>query len=275
MGLKHMLVHVDSSERSAGRIDLAVALARRFGARLTGLFAEIQSLGPSVVARRTAQHLAKAAQEARAAFEGKASAGGIVAEWWELEPGEYAQVVGTAVICCRFVDLAIFGQPEAAQERVPEDLVERVLLDAGRPVLVVPWAGHYEDVGRRVLVAWNSSREAARAVNDAIPFMQGAEAVEVLSFQQPNAARGGRMPHLHIVDHLAAHGIDARYETMMKDELGDELGVVDALLNHAFDLRADLTVMGGYRQYGLPFLRRGRSTRELLVSMVTPILLSH
>ena len=276
MPIKHLLVHVDGVERSAPRLDLAVALARRFGARLTGLFAETISLGASIVARRSPQHLESAAREARSAFEARTGAAGVAAEWWELAPGDYADVVGATAICCRFADLVVFGQREDGDDRVPEDLTERVLLDCGRPVLVVPSAGHHVEVGKRVLVVWNASRDAARAVNDAIPLMQGAEEVEVLALRQASSAGLGRMPPLDIVAHLAAHGIRCRYDRVVKEELGDHPGVVDVLLNHAFDLRADLTVMGaGYQEYASPFLSRGRRTRELLRSMLTPVLLSH
>jgi hypothetical protein len=79
---------------------------------------------------------------------------------------------------------------------VPADLVEQVLLHGGRPVLVVPSAGQYRDVSRRVLVAWNSSREAARALNDAIPLMRNAETVVVVAFQRAAGAKAVPLPHL-------------------------------------------------------------------------------
>ena len=75
---------------------------------------------------------------------------GVEAQWWPLEAGDYAQVVGGVAVCCRYADLAVFGQHDPADARVPEDLVEQVLLGSGRPLLVVPWAGHFPDVGKRV-----------------------------------------------------------------------------------------------------------------------------
>src|SRR6266545_3396244 len=120
MAYKHLLVHVDGGSRAADRLDVAVALAARLGARLTGLFAELHSLGPSLVARRSPQNMAEASRSARALFEAKSSAAPVVAEWWELPPGEYGEVVPQAAACCRYADLAILGQHEGEGAAVPE-----------------------------------------------------------------------------------------------------------------------------------------------------------
>jgi nucleotide-binding universal stress UspA family protein len=102
--------------------------------------------------------------------------------------------------------------------------------------------------------------------------MRGAEAVTVLSIQRPSTGTtGGPAPHLDIAGHLRLHGIDARYER----KLLDDLGVVDYVLNRAADLGADLTVIGGCAPRGFPHLLRSGMTRDLLRSMTTPLLLSH
>jgi nucleotide-binding universal stress UspA family protein len=273
MTYKHLLVHADSPPRSAERLELAVALAKRFGARLTGLFAELDSLGPSVVARRAQEDMSRAAAEARARFEAATDGAGFATDWWQLESGEYAQVVGPTAICCRYADLSIFGQHDAEKSRVPEDLVEQVVFGSGRPVLVVPKVGRYPDAGKRVVVAWNGSPEAARALNDAIPLMRDAESVTVLAFQKPSAGTGpGSVPAVDIATHLRAHGIAVRYERVFVG--GDEVGVADTVLNRSFDLQADLVVMGVHAQTGFPSPRAGGSARKLLQSMTAPVLLS-
>jgi nucleotide-binding universal stress UspA family protein len=272
MGLKHLLVHIDSGERSMERLSLAVKLARRFGARLTGLFAESATLGPSVVARRSPQNMARAIEEARRRFEAEAGAAGLTTDWWQLEQGEYAQVVGWTVVCCRYADLSLFGQHDPEQHSpLPHDLIEQVLLNSGRPLLVVPYVGTYQSIGRRVLVAWTGSREAARALNDAIPLMQDAQEVTVLSLQHSSAGGAGLLvPPVDIATHLRAHGINANYERIIVDELG----AVDNVLNRAAESAADLTVLGGYGHYGFPFLQRSSTTRDILRTMTTPVLLS-
>jgi nucleotide-binding universal stress UspA family protein len=272
MAIRHLLVHVDTSRRATERIDLAAALARRFGARLTGLFAELGSLGPSLLGRRSREDLDRAAEGARAAFDARAGAAGIETQWWSVEPGDYAQVVGAAVVCCRYADLAVLGQHDPEDARVPEDLVEQVLLGSGRPLLVVPWAGRFPDAGRRVVVAWNGTAEAARAVNDAIPFMRGAEAVTVLGFQKPPAGEASALPSLDIAAHLGAHGIAVRYERTVV-EVG-EVDFADALLNRAFDEGADLAVMGGHAVPGVGGLHASSNVRKVLGSMTLPVLVS-
>lgn len=272
MSLKHLLVHIDSSERTPERLGLAVTLAQRFGARLTGLFAESGSLGESAVGRRSPQNMARAAEEARGAFEARATEAGLTTDWWQVEAGDYGQVVGWTVVCCRYVDLAIFGQhdPEHASP-LPADMVDQVLVNSGRPVLVVPYVGRYPAVGKRVLVAWTGSRESARAVNDAIPLMHGADDVTVLSLQQPSEGSGGApVPPVDIVVHLRAHGIAAQYERVIIEELG----AVDNVLNRAAESSADLTVIGAYGHSGFPFLQRSSTTRDILRMMTTPVLLS-
>jgi nucleotide-binding universal stress UspA family protein len=273
MSLKHLLVHVDGSERTAERLGLALTLSKRFGARLTGLFAESGQLGPSIVARRNPEDVARVMAGTRASFEARAAAAGVEAEWWQIEEADYADIVGWTVRCTRYADLAIFGQHEhqAEGERVPADLVDQVLRDGGRPVLVVPSLGRYPDLGKRVLVAWTGSREAARALNDALPFLERADEVLVLSIQRPSAGEGGgRLPPVHVLPHLRAHGIEARYERAFTEETS----VADQVLNRAADFGADLTVMGAHEPGGLPVRPHADTTRDLLKTMTTPMLLS-
>ncbi len=271
MALKHLVVHLDGAGATAVRLDVAIALARRFDARVSGLFAEGQALGPSIVARRAHEDLVRARDEARAVFEVKAKAASLATDWWPLDAGEYSDLVGLTAACCRYADLAVFGQHEAGNLRVPEDLVEQVILRSGRPVLVVPAFGRFTAVGTRVLVAWNASREAARAVHDALPLLEMAESVTVLSLQDTAAATApSPVPFVDVVAHLRAHGVEARYEKVVKDELG----LVDTVLNRGSDLAADLIVMGAQAQLGLPLPRTGPSTRAMLASMTAPVLFS-
>lgn len=267
MALRDLVVHVDSGSRAGERIDLAVALARRHGARLTGLFAESGTLGESLVGRRDPAALELAAQRAREAFEGKASAAEVPSRFWRVEPGGWADVVQSTVLCCRYADLAIFGQEGDGEASVPEGLVERVLADGGRPVLVVPGVGHYAYTGRSVLVAWTGSRESARALHDAMPVLEKAQEVTVLALRLPDAATPGGLPPLDVVEHLRAHGVTAKYERAI---LGG-LEAVDVVLNRASDLGADLTVMGAYGVRGGARRKGGETARALLRTMTTPV----
>lgn len=273
MALKHLLVHVDSSPRAAERLELSAALAQRCGARLGGLFAEGQTLGAGLVGRRSPERMAEAARAARAAFEARALAAGLQATWWSLEPAEDPVLLGQLPVCCRYVDLAVFGQHEAGQARLPESAVEQAIFLGGRPVLVVPYAGSFPTVGRRILVGWNGSREAARAVNDALPLLEAAESVQVLAFQREPRGQPGGLPPLDLMAHLAAHGVAASYEPVLIDPEG--IDAADTMLNRSFDTGCDLIVTGAHAQQGLPGPRAAGSTRTLLSTMTTPVLLSH
>jgi nucleotide-binding universal stress UspA family protein len=270
MAFKDLLVHLDSGSRAPERLALAVALARRHGARLTGLFAESSLLGQGLVGRRAPESLDAAAKETRALFEFRVAEGRVPSRWWRVEVGEYADVVGAAVVCCRYVDLAVFGQQEGDDSTTPEGVVERVIADSGRPVLVVPSVGRYADVGRNVLVAWTGSRESARALDDALPLLEEADQVTVLGLQLPAAPARGGLPKLDVVEHLRTHGIEARYERAVLHDLP----AVDMVLNRASDLGSDLTVMGAYGVQGAPLLRRDTTTRAILATMTTPMFLT-
>jgi nucleotide-binding universal stress UspA family protein len=268
--LRDVLVHLDSGPRAVERLDLALVLARRHRARVTALFAESETLGRSLVGRRDPARMARAADDARALFEARAAGAGVTARFWQAEPGEQGDVVGAAVVCCRYVDLAVFGQQHGDEAPVPQGLVERVVAEAGRPVLVVPSLGHFPDVGRRVLVAWTGSREATRMLHDALPLLAAADEVLVLSLQLPGSGRPGGLPPVDVVDHLRAHGISARYDATI---LGPGEQASDAVLNRASDELVDLTLMGAYGMGGA-LLRRPDLTRTVLDAMTSPLLLS-
>ena len=268
MSVKHLLVHVDSTPAAEGWLALAVTLARRHGAKLTGLFAEGDSLGPSIVGRRSVEHHRRAALAARDRFTRRVGEAGVEAEWWSLGYEAHGELVGLVTACCRYVDLAMFGQHAPDRSRLPPDLLERVVADCGRPVVVVPAEVHLSDVGRRVVVGWNASPGAARAINDALPLLEQAEFVGVLSFQAEAEGVGrGEMPPASIVDHLVLHGVNPTYQRAVEG-----IGVAEALLNYTFESRADLAV-AGVRPHEV--LRHGGFTvRDLVAAMTAPLLLA-
>jgi nucleotide-binding universal stress UspA family protein len=139
----------------------------------------------------------------------------------------------------------------------------------GRPVLVVPRYGTFPTIGERVLVAWNGAREAVRAVNDALPLLQRAQLVTVLSIDPSDADH--RIPSADITLHLARHGVTA----VAAQTRGTDLLVADILLSYAADLGADLIVSGAYGHTRLRELVLGGMTRHLLQTMTVPVLMSH
>src|SRR5215471_6305021 len=143
---------------------------------------------------------------------------------------------------------------------------------SGRPILVVPYVGNFADLGRRVVIGWNASREAARAVNDAMPLLTSAETVTVLTIDPREGPRAhGELPGADISLHLARHGVKAEIERTVSADLP----VGEVLLSRVADLGADLLVMGAYGHSRARELLLGGATRSLLRSMTLPVLMSH
>jgi nucleotide-binding universal stress UspA family protein len=165
----------------------------------------------------------------------------------------------------------VIGQPHAADASgVEPDFAERLLLSGGRPLLIVPYAGEFGDVGKRALVAWNASREAARAVTDAIPLLREAQGVQIVAFD-PEGAAHGEIPGADIGLYLARHGI----KVTVSQQTAPDVDVGNQLLSRAAELGSDLIVMGGYGHSRLRELVLGGVTRTLLGSMTVPVLMSH
>lgn len=269
MSLANILVHLDTSPRCKARVALAVKLARTYDARLTGLFAEVSPAHRvGVVATWPSEDHVARATAAAAAFAAEAAGLGDKATFVDVNRGSEHEVLIRATDIARHYDLVILGQIEEAG-RVPVDLPEQIILESGRPVLMIPYAGTFEEVGHRPLFAWNRSRGAARAMADALPLVQsGADALVV------QAGRHGEDPDEFadlVVASLAAHGIAARYQTVVVEEVK----LMDTLLNQASDHSADLLAIGAFDHSGFAFLGRGSGTRYILRHMTLPVLFSH
>jgi nucleotide-binding universal stress UspA family protein len=170
----------------------------------------------------------------------------------------------------RRFDLIVVGQAERDRP-MPEEVVdEGVLFESGRPVIFVPFiqtAGLKLD---RVLVAWDGGRAAARAVGDAMPFLEKAKQVEVVIVGS-KPPKSDEVPGADLGDHLARHSI----KTTVKRITAPDIDVQSAILSHAADCSADMIVMGGYGHSRLREFVLGGATRGLLESMTVPVLMSH
>lgn len=269
MTLTDILVHLDSSPRCAARVGLAVTLAARHGARLTGLFAEMsQAHRVGVVATWPSEDHVARSRAAEAAFAARAAPLGARVRFIDINRGGEHEILLRATDIARAFELVILGQTEESG-RVPTDLPEQIVLESGRPVLMVPNVGTFADVGRRPLFAWHRSRGAARALADALPLVQTAAAAIVVQATRPGDT-GDEFSPL-IIDHLATHGISARHQTVA---IG-EIGLMDMLLNQAADHFADLLAIGAFDQTGFPMPGRGAGTRYVMRHMTLPVLFSH
>jgi nucleotide-binding universal stress UspA family protein len=256
MVYKDLLVMLDSGVRSRERLQLAARLAERCAAHLVGLFVrgEIDRQGAG----------------ARRLFEDIAARHALSAEWRSAQgdPTELAAVHG------RYADLIILGQidPDAFATIAAQPFPEEVALLTGRPLLVIPYAGTFRAIGRRVLVGWDASRAATRAVHDAIPLLIDAESVTVLTIDAKVGENGhGELPGADIALHLARHGVTATTERTVSGDIG----IANVLLSRASDLAVDLLVIGAYGHSHLRELLLGGTTRTVLASMTVPVLMSH
>lgn len=285
MALKDLLVHLDASDQAERRLRFAAGVAQHHGAHLTGLYVIAPVLPPSLsfeaigyvdaaevntLMNRWREPQVDAARRAEYEFGDRVRANGIAGEFRIAEGPTAATVASYA----RSADLAILGQadPESPGQRASTHIIQQVLFLSGRPVLIMPYSGRFDAIGTTVLVGWNATREAARAVNDAIPLIDPAGSVTVLTVNPPDRGAGDEeLPAADIAGHLGRHGL----EVSLASTVAGELGVGDVLLNHAADIGADLLVVGGYGHSRVREIVLGGVTRTLLRSMTVPILLSH
>lgn len=284
MAIKDILVHLDTSPRSGLRLDMAATMASRHSAHLAAVHV-IELPSPAILygdpsgyvdARLIDEILQKmrdkATGDARAvedAFRERLRRDGIEGEWRMVE----GAAATTVALHARYADLAILGQPDPKELSAGAGQVPLVsLMSSGRPVLIVPYAGTFATVGERVLVGWKSGREAARAVNDALPLLKQARSVTVLAINPQSGIGGdGGVPAADIALHLARHGVKAEAAHTVVTDVSEG----DVLLNYADDMGADLIVAGGYGHSRLRELAFGGVTRTLLTTMTVPVFLSH
>jgi len=153
---------------------------------------------------------------------------------------------------------------------VPHDYFVALLLESGRPVLVIPPRSVVSMPMKRITIAWQPTREATRAVHDALPLLKGAERVDVLTIHDDGAAdtdaSGRRM-----VKYLARHGVEAY--PVSRPTLGQT--VATAILQYTREMHAHLLVAGGYGHSRLREWALGGVTRELLIATDLPMLFGH
>ncbi len=280
MGLKDILVHLDLGPRSTARLALAVDLARSHQAHLTGLYviSPLPTVVPTSVgideefmaewAQQFIEQNKQDAQTVEATFN-EAIACGAVAGQWRLAHGPLPRTVAQFA---RYADLTIVGQsdPSRPEPDRPNAVVEEVLFSSGRPLLMVPYAGNFASVGRNVLVAWKDTREAARAVTDAVAVMHGAEHITVFSVDPEDGMQAGHGSSAAIALHLVRHGLTVS----SAKAVSNGLSAADMLLNQAADCGADLLVMGGYGHSRVRELVLGGVTSGILESATVPVLMS-
>ncbi len=270
--IKDILVHASEDSHNAQRLDVAIGLAQRHEARLTALYAlhypelpgfVAAQIGGDLIAQTRAQFYERA-RDVESAFNETVARHGVTAEWRRVE----GEPIGLLATHGQYADLVVVSQPDEDVEAGEGALPDELVMACGRPVLVVPRIAPQATMGKTVMVAWNSSREATRAVHDALPILQKADTVIVQSVNPPDE---DHIAGADIATHLAHHGL----KVDVRRSLTPEIDVADELLNAVSDAGADLIVMGAYGHSRVRELVLGGVTRDLLRHMTVPIVMSH
>jgi len=273
MAYRTIVLHLDDTPDCQTRDQQAFVLAAQFDAHLIGLGVLSSLAIPGTSPTEVVVDLLSEQWEAdRQALENATVTFAAAARTAGVASVETRFVVGipefVVALHARYADLVVVGQRATSEGGIAENLV----LNAGRPVLVVPRRWEGRGVGERVMVAWNARREATRALTDAIPLLQRAKQVDVVTVNaEPQREGHGELPGADIALYLARHGVKANVLATQ----ADGVNVGEWLLSRAADLRADMIVMGAYGHSRLRELVLGGATRTVLESMTVPVLMSH
>jgi nucleotide-binding universal stress UspA family protein len=276
MSYKTILVHVDHSRHAAQRIAFAARLAvadnaHLIGAAMIGISRFIYTEGGTDIAApliaAQADLLSERAAAALAVFDDIAARSGVLSYERRLVNDDPA---GGLAQQARYADLVVLSQTDRDDPaaRVISDVPEYVMLNAGRPVLIVPYAGSFAAVNGHALVAWDESIEATRAIANALPILKRMRKTTLALFNP--ADPDGRDPGADIALYLARHGVVCDVVCQPT-----RIGVGDSLLSMAADLGSELLVMGGYGHTRFRELLLGGVTATVLQTMTVPVLMSH
>ncbi|HZT89941.1 MAG TPA: universal stress protein [Stellaceae bacterium] len=292
MAIRDILVCLDATDAGEHRLKIAAALANRHKAFLSAAYLDLQGsagggavYGPGAVGIGIPLPLAddRAREPAAAPEDQPAPTHADIlerrfrdalhlesyrGEWHLFDRGETDRLIALA----KTTDLVVMGQRQPDIAGGNEFPPQQVVMESGRPLLVVPYVGDFQSIGKRVLIGWDGTGEAARAVHDALPLMADAAAVSVVTVAAN--LRGLERAHeslQRIVHHLTRHGLPARPE---ESPQGD-ISIADLLLSRAADLDADLLVIGAYHHSRVREALIGGVSQELLQHMTVPVLMSH
>ncbi len=279
MSYQSLVVCLDNSRHAQPLVEYSLVLAQHWQAQLCGLHLSYAPLAPYVpftgvepALVQIDKQILERQHQARDEFLAQAHAVGIEPGWQALRSSDMNQAIARA----RVADLIISSQrdPEDMATWLGEAFPGRFLLGVGRPVLFIPndydAPAHFE----RIVLAWNGSREATRALFDALPFMQQADQVSVMIVR---GEKGQEPPWIqeadtHVASLLSRHGVKA--------QLIETVGALNAsewIIGRAQepDIAAELIVCGAYGRNRISELILGGFTRDLLRDMPLPVLMSH
>jgi nucleotide-binding universal stress UspA family protein len=278
MGYKCISVCLDNGNSAVQRLDFALALAAQHGAHLKGVHVTYEPViltdpyevwAPILLEwEQGAQKRERLAREQFAVAAGKA---GVSFDWVAYRSFELQEIIAHA----RASDLTILGRDDIGgnADKRARSFADLLLMQLGRPVLLLPpisKSGSANGQFDSILVAWNGSREAARAMADAMPFLRLAQQVRVVTIVE-TIQREKDLPDVDIGVYLAKHGVRAELDRVESIDTSPS----DCLLPAALKMKADLLVMGAYGHKRWSELIMGGMTRSVMQNISLPVLMSH
>ena len=280
MSYKTILAYLPTDKSADRVLDVALPIARDNDAHFIGLhviprvpllYGVVAAEIPQSIIAHQEEMLGRTADKLKAHFNARCKDAGVKSEW-RCNKVKLDDITSDVIGQSLCADLIVVEQEGEDAYGLPADLPSRIVMETGRPALIVPNAGKFSTVGKHVVVAWNGSREAARAAFDAVPFMRTAQSVRILAID-PKSREGYDSIALgdEIALCLARHDIKA--EVTVTNSGGIPVG--DELLNRLADEGCDLLVMGCYGHSRLRETLFGGVTKNLLEHMTAPVLMSH
>lgn len=274
MDIKTVLVHVDETASCDVRFEVALQLALAYQAHLVGLYtSRIYALEWNKLTKENAKSLESdtKGEQTHAALEERSSRAGLNMEWRSIKVKDEADIG----LHARYADLVVVGQPDPKDALYTSPEFPALLaLTVARPVLVVPHHFQFGPLGDHILVAWNRSREATRAITDALALLKRAQKVTVLVAGESTGPSGsGEEPGADIALYLARHG--ANVQVQYDKTSDDPTTVTSHILSYAAHVHADLIVMGAYGHWRLRETLLGGVTRSMVRETNIPVVMSH
>lgn len=275
MAIKDILAVLEPGPAGANLNEYAISLASALGSHLTAAGVALQTIAPvSFMGDYPYELMAQATDEARAAAEAaftqmkSAAPAGVVIDYAPVE-GFTSEAIDRVISLARHFDISIVRQNAPEEDGFASQLAVSMLFGSGRPCILLPYIHKGPAKLGRAMVAWDGGAVAARALAGAMPMLQRAGRVEVVT-----VAKKGQdidvVPGFDITRHLARHGINAELKQLPPT---DDIGAI--LLSHAADSSPDYIVMGCYGHSRLREMVLGGTSREILNSMTVPLVMAH
>lgn len=271
--MRDILVSVDNTDECEKRLDIAQQIAGPFDAHVTGIHIN-NTLANRDLFDGTFDQLAMQTLQSQL-IEERAHATELFYKAFRLGEGMVTFLseftVSAYYPLAKMADLIVVSQPGTNRHSTASwDFLEDMIMRSGRPVLIIPYAKDLGEIAQSILVAWDGTREATRAVHDALPLLKSAASVQVVSVTDA-------VPHKNTVQssEIAAHLVRHRVNVIAHDMIDNKAPIAEILLSVSAEFGSDMIVMGGYGHCNLRQYVFGRVTRSMLDHMTLPVMMSH